>query len=1014
MYRAIQQFPTASICRVLLAVSSFLGCSSKSQPGPLSPQAALASFQLKEDFRIELFATEPQVVDPVEMVFDASGRVFVTEMRDYPQDPPAGKPARSRVRLLKDTDGDGTIDESVVFADSLLQVTSMLPWKDGLLVTSAPDILYLKDTDGDGRADVRKVVFTGFALSNSEGRITSLRYCVDNWIYAANSGHPGDIRFFDKPDSPAVSVSGADFRFRLDRGQFEAESGSAQFGVAMDNWGNRFFTQNTVHVQHVVIPRRYLNRNPYLVAGPPAQDISDHGRPSARVFALTKPEGWRERRTKMRQQRYRENAVDRVERAGGYFTAASGGTIYAGDQFPEQYRGNLFTGDVSGNLIHRDLLHRDGVTFVASRAESEQAKEFLASTDPWFRPCNFANGPDGHLYIVDMYRQIIEGPDFIPEELKKGINFYSGDTLGRIYRIVPKNPATTGRVPPNLEQTPSSELVEYLSHRNVWWRLTAQRLIVERQDKTIVPALKAALCKIDSPQGRLHVLYALEGLSSLDALVVRTMLRDPHPEIRKHAVRLAEGFPELVGELIILSKDPSPAVRFQIVLSLGQFSSKAAIKALASVAFNHIDDSWFRTAVMSSAAGSSLELLRRVFQVQGHSAGDQEGMTKFLRELSSVIGARNSEGEVQGLFALMQQMKQMRIESFMAAAFSGLANGLSLAKVRGLRNPLAERFLREALTSPSECLQASARELARHFELTTLLARAEREALDNSVETAQRERAIQFLSSGSFPRVKSTFEKLFSLPLDPTLLRTTITSISEFDSPKVGDLLIKHWKRFGPEVRDLVLDVLLSHRDRAEQLLSALEGGLIESGAFTPSRREKLLHHPDTRLRNWAIKSFQDQSNERTSIVEAYRSTLDQPGDAAKGRRIFEKNCASCHWPKAGGQVGPDLSGVSSNTKAQLLQSILDPSKTVESPYRNYIVIDKEGRIHDGLIIAETSGAVTLRSGEGEDQTVLRSRISEIRASNVSLMPEGLEKGIDQRGMTDLLAFLQGGNLLSH
>jgi putative membrane-bound dehydrogenase-like protein len=278
---------------VTLITTCLWNCSTKEKHGPLSPQKSLRSFRLDEDFRIEVFAAEPHVVDPVELVFDAAGR----KMRDYPRDPLPGKPARGRIRLLKDTDGDATIDDSVIFADNVLQVTSMLPWNGGLLVTSAPDILYFKDTDGDGRADIRKVIFTGFAMANPEARITSPRYGVDNWIYAANSGQPGDISFVEMLGK-TVSVSGADFRFRLDyRNQFEAESGNAQFGVALDDWGNRFITQNTVHVQHVVIPSRYLNRNPYLISGSPSQDISDHGRPSARMFPQTQPEEWRERRT---------------------------------------------------------------------------------------------------------------------------------------------------------------------------------------------------------------------------------------------------------------------------------------------------------------------------------------------------------------------------------------------------------------------------------------------------------------------------------------------------------------------------------------------------------------------------------------------------------------------------------------------------------------------------------------------------------------------------------------------
>src|SRR2546430_1846695 len=380
------------------------GCSGQEVPRPLSPKQALQSFRLPDDLRIELFASEPYVVDPVEIAFDEAGRAYVAEMRDYPEDPQPGKPPRSRIRLLEDRDGDGQVDHSTVFADQLLQVSSVLPWKGGLIVTAAPDIIYLKDTDGDGKADVRKVLFSGFALANPERRVTNLRFAIDNWVYGVQSGSPVNIRSIERPNAPPVWLSGADFRFRLDRGLFEAESGTAQFGLAIDDWGHRFNTENTRHVRQVIIPWRYLTRNPFLSAGAPAQDISDHGQPSARIFPLTSPQHWRQVRSQMRQQRYRELGLDRVrplnpstEVESGFFTAAAGGTIYSGEQLPDKYRGNLFTGDVSANLVHRDILHGEGTHFVASRSEEEKDREFLTSTDPWFRPCNFATGPDGYL-----------------------------------------------------------------------------------------------------------------------------------------------------------------------------------------------------------------------------------------------------------------------------------------------------------------------------------------------------------------------------------------------------------------------------------------------------------------------------------------------------------------------------------------------------------------------------------------------------------------------------------------
>ena len=416
------------------------------------------------DFHVELFASEPLVFDPVEMVFDENGKVYVCEMLDYPDDPPQGEQARSRIVLLEDTDGDGKPDRRTVFADHVLEVSGIMPWKGGLIVTSAPDILYFKDTDGDGKADVRQVLYTGFPKVNPEARVTNPRLGIDNWIYVANDGSNGRITSPDHPERPAVLVRGADFRFQPDRGLAEPASGPTQFGMSFDDWGNRFISQNTVHIRQVVVPMQYLIRAPLVEVSQVSQDISDHGVGTARMYPLTKPQAWRQQRTKLRQQRYNENKLNRVEQLSGWFTAATGDTVYTGDVFPKPYWGNAFTGDVSANLVHRDVLLPDGVTFVAHRAEENS--EFLASADVWFRPCNFANAPDGNLYITDIYREFIETPESIPEQIKKKMDFWSGVDKGRIYRIVPNHPLRQRDLKPNLGKATTAELVEQLSSTN--------------------------------------------------------------------------------------------------------------------------------------------------------------------------------------------------------------------------------------------------------------------------------------------------------------------------------------------------------------------------------------------------------------------------------------------------------------------------------------------------------------------------------------------------------------------
>jgi putative membrane-bound dehydrogenase-like protein len=408
---------------------------------PVSADQTGRTFQLEHGFRLELFASEPQVASPVDACFDENGRMYVAEMRDYPfsWEPtklnPAGggKKDAGVVRLLEDTDGDGKADRSVIFADKLTWPTSVCCYRGGLFVLAPPDLHYFKDTDGDGRADVHQIVLSGFRRDNVQAVANNLKWSLDNRIVFAAGRNGGALT---RDGKKVFDIRGQDLSLDPATFALSAITGGEQFGLCFDDWGNRFVCSNSNHIEQVVLEERYLRRNPYFAASNAIRTVAKEG-PAAPVFRKSPPEPWRVVRTR---RRVSDPAMLRSlpfteQFAVGYFTSAAGVTIYRGDAYPADFRGNAFIGDVGGNLVHRKILRRDGPLMLAQRADENT--EFLTSTDNWFRPVNFVNAPDGTLYILDMYRETIEHPFSIPDDIKAHLDLQSGDDRGRIYRLVP-------------------------------------------------------------------------------------------------------------------------------------------------------------------------------------------------------------------------------------------------------------------------------------------------------------------------------------------------------------------------------------------------------------------------------------------------------------------------------------------------------------------------------------------------------------------------------------------------
>jgi len=394
------------------------------------------------------------------------------------------------------------------------------------------------------------------------------------------------------------------------------------------------------------------------------------------MFQETPPPYWRAERTRRRNETYQEQNLDRTEYAEDHFTGASGGTMYLGDAFPDEFYGNIFTGEVAGNLVHRDVLtpHAENPTYVASRAGEETAKEFLASTDPWFRPSNFTVGPDGYLYVIDMYRQHIETPVSIPDDLKEDMDFDYGKEHGRIYRIKPKNEGSREIISPDLKNKTIADYVKLLAHPNQWWRLQAQRLLLEKQDASVIPAVQAMFEQNEDSRARVHALYVLDGLNALTLQTVQQAMKDPHPGVREHGIMLAEQFEECLPLLLQMTGDSTVRVAFQATLSLGEFSGPEVVNALANVVEQYGQNSWFKTAVLSSEPGSSLELLEKLISGKTFFEETEDEKVSFLEDFSHVIGSRNQAEQVSAYLDILSS-KFGNQDEWQRAGINGLIKG---------------------------------------------------------------------------------------------------------------------------------------------------------------------------------------------------------------------------------------------------------------------------------------------------------------------------------------------------
>ena len=951
------------------------------------PDEAGRTWTIKEGFRMELAAHEPAVRSPVAICFDERGRMFVCEMIDYSEMRDV-KPHLGRISVLEDRDGDGRYETSKVFADDLPWPTGLI-WADGgLYVAATPDIIRLEDRDDDGRAEIRKVAFTGFGtglkILNVQGLANSLQWGPDQRVHVlAGGGNRGKVSSPLRPDQPAVELGGRDFWFEPRTHAFGLEPGGAQYGMSYDDLGRKYGCSNSDHLQHWTHEEPDAGLNPVAPLPSGRRSIAVDGG-AAEVFRLSPDEPWRIIRTRWRISGAVPGAVEGGGRVSGYFTGATGTTVYRGDAYGSAFVGNTFTGDAGGQLAHRKVLTRavDGVGMSGARPSDEKGREFAASRDTWVRVVNFANAPDGCLYLIDMYREVIEHPWSIPEEIKQHIDLNSGHDRGRIWRITPEGgrPPRGGKV--NLHQADVKELVATLGHANGWHRDTAARLLTEKADPASKGPLTETLMRHPDTLARLTAFNILRRLGWMDASAMTAALKGP-AELRARALWTLrrDGPPAEMDALATLlgplTDDADPAVRFELALTAARLTDDAdalrlgpALRALATRDHGH---PWIGPAVLSARPATLAREVLPGFMQDRRLAVSAKGFVSKLIE-SAPLGLKADAHDDLLEFALRDGGEV----EWLQALDAGLRRtGSSLAKAD------------------------------KEGRLKARLDAATKEAISGDVAT--RIRAVSLLALSDFRRLKPALDACLPTETPAELRELAVRSAARFSGTESAQWLVTAFGMLEGAPKESAFTALRGRPERTDALLKALETGKLKPGALSAGQIDALTRANDKAVAARAAKALASVlPPSREEVARAFSGSIDATGDVAKGRQICEQRCLVCHRAEGKGQaVGPDLLTVKSRGRTGILDAIIHPNREVAAQYAVFEVRTKDGGSRMGIIVDDNATTLTLRMPGGTDSQISRGDVAGTSSTGRSLMPEGLEAGLTAQDMADLLSYIE-------
>lgn len=930
---------------------------------PLSPSDAVSSLRTKPGFHAELVASEPMIESPVAISFGPDGQLWVAEMSDYPQ---GGAESGGRIRCLHDDNHDGRYDRSEVFLSGLAYPTGVTVWRKGILVCAAPDILYAEDTDNDGKADKVEKLFTGFATHNYQARVNSLEYGLDGWVYGSCGLFGGDITSVKTGE--VLALGQRDFRINPDSGVLEPATGATQQGRVRNEWGDWFGCNNGTMLMHYPLANEYLRRNPYLAPQQTVVGIEAQPDPG-RLYSIS------------------NQVLFMLSGPPNRPTAACGLGIYRDDALGAGYHGDAFTCEPVNNLVHRQHLAASGVSFTSRRPEDELNREFLASTDPWFRPVQAHTGIDGALWVVDMYRYVIEHPIWIPPDTLATLDTRAGASMGRIYRIVADNAAT--RKIPQLSSLHGEQLAAAMDVANGIQRDLVQQLIHWNHDTAAAPKLRSLAIESLRPEVRIQALSTLASLETPSAEMLLQLLTDPDSHVRRHAVRISESqlssSPTLAGAMLKLAGDDDAFVRLQVAYSAAFLEPAASAKVLASLISRDGGNVHMMSAMESSLSSrNTVEVIR-----QKEEQIPRDALDRILTNAATLA-------EESAFRDLLKDMADTAVNAKPDAR--ALEHMNRMAQFIDAWSRRSENQISPA-NATMRVLWKPALDNALHILAT------------DAAPVRLRAAAARLISQGPFlgePHLES-LAALLTSRTPPELQSAAITAMRKDGRAEVANVVLADWATREPRLRKEIVALLLSRPQWAERLLAAIADGTMSSGELELPQQQQLLDHAQRSIRSAATATFKRRTSaDRQQVIDRYTAAVTNNGDPGRGRVAFEKHCSSCHrLQDIGHIVGPNIAGYSGKPLQSLLIAMFDPNHAVDPRYQAYAVVLKDGRSLSGLIAEENASSLILLAAEGKRESVLRSEIEEMRSTGKSLMPDGFEQKSTTDDVNDLWAFFR-------